>query len=148
MALGIFGQLDWLTTRVKRLCCAVKELQEGGGTAYKVYRATMVSDQAGGGDPVVTVLENTLGGDIVWTKNPFDFANIEGVLSGAFPDVTKVHILYNARVSDDNGATLYDVFLTRGGNDVLSMTCWNGGVSSEISIPPYAPLSIEIKVYP
>jgi hypothetical protein len=147
MAWSIFGQLDWLTTTVKRLCCAVKELQEGGGTTYKVYRATMFSDQAGSG-PAVTVLENTLGGDIVWTKNPLDFTNIEGVLSGGFPDVTKVHILYNARVSDDNGATLYDVFLTRGGNDVLSMTCWNGGVPSEITIPPYAPLSIEIKVYP
>jgi len=145
MAWSIFGQLDWLTVRVKRLCCAVKELQEGSSN-YKVYRATLST--SGGGDPVVTVLENTLGGDIVWAKNPLDFTNIEGTLSGAFPDVTKVHILYNARVSDDNGATLYDVFLTRGGTDVLSMTCWNGGVPQEISIPPYAPLSIEIKVYP
>ena len=147
MAWSIFGQLDWLTTRVKRLCCAVKELQEGGGTAYKVYRATMVSDIAGGG-PTVTVLENTLGGDIVWAKNPLDFTNIEGVLAGAFPDVSKVHILYNNRVSDDNGGSLYDVFLTRAGNDSLSITCWNNGIPSEITIPSNAPLSIEIKVYP
>lgn len=147
MAWSIFGQLDWLTTRVKRLCCAVKELQEGGGTAYKVYRATMVSNIPSGG-PTVTVLENTLGGDIVWTKNILDFTNIEGVLAGAFPDINKVHILYNNRVSDDNGATLYDVFLTRSGNDSLSITTWQNGIPSEITIPPYAPLSIEIKVYP
>ena len=28
MAMGIFEQLSWLTTKVKRLCCAVKKLEQ------------------------------------------------------------------------------------------------------------------------
>jgi TFIIF-interacting CTD phosphatase-like protein len=146
MAMGIFQQLAWLTTTVKRLCCAVKELQEGGGSGYKVYRATLST--SGGGDPVVTVLENTLSGPIVWTKNPFSTGLYEGVLIGAFPDVSKVHILYNNRVSDDSGASLYDIYLTRSGDDGLVITTWNGGVPQDDNIPANNPLSIEIKVYP
>ena len=145
MAWSIFGQLDWLTVRVKRLCCAVKELQEGSSN-YKVYRATLST--SGGGDPVVTVLENTLGGNIVWTKNVLSTGSYEGTLVGAFTDVNKIHILYNNRVSDDGGPSLYDVYLTRGGNDVLFMTTWNSGAPQDDCISVSNPLSIEIKLYP
>ena len=30
MAMGIFEQLGWLTTRVKRLCCAINGIKTGG----------------------------------------------------------------------------------------------------------------------
>ena len=112
---------------------------------YKLYRATLST--SGGGDPFVTVLENTLSGTIVWTKNPFATGTYEGTLIGAFPDVNKVHILYNNRVSDDGGASLYDIYLTRGGDDTLLMTTWNGGTPQDDLILASNPLSIEIKVY-
>jgi hypothetical protein len=47
MAIGLFEQLNWLTTRVKRLCCAVDQLQQGG-SSYKVYTALLT--QSGGND--------------------------------------------------------------------------------------------------
>jgi len=144
MAWTIFGQLDWLTTRVKRLCCAVKELQEGGGTAYKVYRATMY--QQNDNPPVVTVLENTLDGDIFWEY--LGVGSYQGTLVGAFP-LDKTHILYNHRVSDDSGASLYDVYMFRNSNDLLQITTWNGGVPQDGLISGgVAQLSVEIKVYP
>lgn len=37
--MGIFEQLAWLTTRVKRLCCAVDKINESGAGSYKVYTA-------------------------------------------------------------------------------------------------------------
>ncbi len=46
MAMGIFQQLDWLTTRVKRLCCAVEQIQQSGAGSYKVYTALLT--QSGG----------------------------------------------------------------------------------------------------
>ena len=58
MALGIFGQLDWLTTKVKRLCCAVDKVKESGAGSYKVYTATIT--QAGTDPATVIVLKNTI----------------------------------------------------------------------------------------
>jgi len=49
MAMGIFQQLDWLTTRVKRLCCAVEQIQQSGAGSYKVYTALLT--QSGGDGP-------------------------------------------------------------------------------------------------
>jgi len=46
----------------------------------KIYRATI--SQTGTNDPVVTVLENTIG-PIVWTRNIA--GNYHGTLTGAFP---------------------------------------------------------------
>ncbi|MBC8377178.1 MAG: hypothetical protein H8E26_14130 [FCB group bacterium] len=51
------------------------------GPDVKVYRALLT--QAGAGAPVATVLENTLGGEIVWSR-PGVGTN-RGTLAGAFP---------------------------------------------------------------
>lgn len=64
MAWTIFGQLDWLTTRVKRLCCAVDKIKESGAGSYKVYTALLKSDDLD--NPVV--LKNSLGEELVWTN--------------------------------------------------------------------------------
>lgn len=47
---------------------------------YKVYAA--IINQGGGSDPVATVLENTLGGTVVWTRS--DVGSYLGTLTGAF----------------------------------------------------------------
>lgn len=55
----------------------------GGGTApYKVYTALL--SQSGTDAPVATVLENTLGGDVVWSRN--DVGDYTLSLTGAFVD--------------------------------------------------------------
>jgi hypothetical protein len=49
---------------------------------YKVYTALLT--QTGTSTPTAIVLENTLGGDIVWSRN--DAGDYLGTLNGAFPD--------------------------------------------------------------
>jgi hypothetical protein len=66
----------------------------GGGPASttKVYRALLT--QSGTDDPVATVLENSLGGDVVWTRDTTGF--YFGTLAGAFPiDKTLANIRDN-----------------------------------------------------
>ena len=53
---------------------------------YKVYTALLT--QTGTNAPTATVLENTLGGTIVWTRN--STGNYYGTLNGAFPVANKV----------------------------------------------------------
>ena len=55
---------------------------------YKKYVATI--SQTGTSDPIVTVLENTIG-DIVWTRTLA--GRYEGTLVGAFPDQSKTYLL-------------------------------------------------------
>ena len=52
----------------------------GGGASYLVYTALLT--QSGTDAPVATVLENTLGGTVVWTRT--DVGTYEGTLTGAF----------------------------------------------------------------
>lgn len=63
------------------------DLQEGVATwvpspaaSYKVYTALLT--QSGTDAPVATVLENTLGGTVVWTRD--NVGSYFGTLSGAF----------------------------------------------------------------
>ncbi len=53
-----------------------------GGSSYLVYTALLT--QTGTDAPVATVLQNTLGGTVVWTYE--DFATYQGTLTGAFTD--------------------------------------------------------------
>ena len=74
---------------------------------YKVYSALLT--QTGTDDPIPTVLQNTLGGDITWERT--DIGNYVGTLLGAFPEnktfviLTQgggvVCILNSLRISDD-----------------------------------------------
>ena len=54
------------------------------GVGVKVYRALLT--QTGTDAPVATVLENTLGGEVVWTRD--DIGLYTGTLAGAFPSAT------------------------------------------------------------
>ncbi len=56
--------------------------------SYKVYTALLT--QTGTSDPTSVVLENTLGGDIVWSR--VTDGQYLGTLNGAFPDINKVFI--------------------------------------------------------
>lgn len=52
----------------------------GGGSSYLVYRALLT--QTGTNAPIATVLENTLGGTVVWTR--IQAGTYLATLSGAF----------------------------------------------------------------
>lgn len=138
------SNLLWEITKQMDRLTKVVSASGGGSVPYKVYRATMY--QQNDNPPVVTVLENTLGGDIVWTY--LTIGVYEGTLLAAFP-LDKTHILYNHRVSDDSGASLYDVYMFRTSDDVLQITTWNNGAAQDGLITRgVGQLSVEIKVYP
>ena len=64
----------------------------GGAAPYKVYTALLT--QSGTDAPIATVLENTLGGDIVWSRN--SVGNYTATLLGAFIDnKTTIQIIAN-----------------------------------------------------
>jgi len=56
------------------------EALPAGGSSYLVYTAIM--NQSGTDAPVPTVLQNTLGGTVVWTRS--NTGDYNGTLSGAF----------------------------------------------------------------
>ena len=98
------------------------------GASYKVYTALLT--QTGTDAPVATVLENTLGGTVVWTRD--DAGSYLGTLSGAFT-ANKTHVL-----AVGFGAGYGNLVATRQDNN----TVFVGLTSDEFS------LSIEIRVYP
>ncbi len=57
--------------------------------AVKVYRALLV--QSGTNNPTTEILENTLGGTLVWVRN--DVGEYVGSLTGAFPSQAKTAII-------------------------------------------------------
>ena len=75
---------------------------KGTGTVIlngvKVYRALLT--QSGTSVPTVTVLENSLGGTVVWTRD--SIGNYVGTLAGAFPS-GKTGVLCGQRPSLDSG---------------------------------------------
>ena len=71
----------------------------GGGASYAVYTALLSQDDID--DPVPTVLENTLGGTVVWTRE--DAGVYVAVLSGAFT-AGKTFFIFGGIVSTDDPA--------------------------------------------
>lgn len=67
-------------------------------SGVKVYRATL--SQTGTSSPTATVLVNTLGGTVVWTRS--SAGSYLATLAGAFPDQTKnfASIIYGVNTSD------------------------------------------------
>jgi len=79
---------------------------------HKVYRALLT--QPGTDAPVATVLENSLGGTVVWTRNTA--ASYHGTLAGAFP-ANKVFILVNGM----NDGTVIAYYGERLDNDIVNL---------------------------
>ena len=73
--------------------------QGGDSRPYKVYTALLT--QSGTDAPVATVLENTLGGDVVWSRE--ELGVYTGVLNGAFiQDKTFLYSKNKVYSSDDS----------------------------------------------
>lgn len=100
--------------------------------SYKKYVALMT--QSGSGNPVATVLENTLGGTVVWTRT--SSGSYKGELSGAFT-TDKTVIFFNA--SDSPFQSYIKL------NTVSNYIDWQNGSDDRMGNNG---TMIEIRVYP
>jgi hypothetical protein len=109
------------------------------------YKALLA--QSGTDAPVATVLENSLGGTVVWTRT--DAGDYLATLSGAFPE-TKTFI-HNKERSWYGGSSNY-FRLNRTGDNTIRLRSGDdtGTYDDMISNVPgeYGPFPILIEVYP
>ena len=100
---------------------------------YKIYNAILT--QSGNLDPVATVLQNTLGGTVVWTRDSEGL--YFGTLTGAFtPNKTLVQATNSTdKINKIGNTTANYIELSMFDTDLQSYA------------DSFAKLSIEIKVY-
>lgn len=135
------------TTTVNRINAPAGSVDPNGvldlGLGVKVYRALLT--QTNTDAPVATVLENTMGGTVVWTYS--DVGTYAGTLAGAFT-VDKTFCdgdtsWFNS--SDLTGARVAYFAPSGTGNSVLLST----GIAAEtLSDGLLANYAVEILVYP
>lgn len=70
---------------------------ESANVNYKIYRALIT--QTGTNNPTIIVLENTLGGDIVWTRTSQGF--YKGTLANAFDDNKTFYYINSKKYLED-----------------------------------------------
>lgn len=114
-------------------------LVKGQTESYKVYAALLT--QSGTDAPVATVLENTLGGTIVWTRNTI--GNYTATLTGAFTlNKTCIVLGSNININDIDNAVLNTSTLTV--NDFILYTNATDTIAWDDVL---LNTSIEIRVY-
>lgn len=107
-------------------------------SSYKRYVASLT--QAGTDDPVAMVLENTLDGEVVWTRQGPGL--YKGTLVDAFPDA-KTIIFFNRSSDLDRDAVINSSLETLTDSSV-SVVTWNGAALADGILQVS---SIEIRVY-
>jgi hypothetical protein len=105
-------------------------------TVAGVKRYVALLSQSGTDAPVATVLENSLGGAIVWTRT--DVGEYRGTLTGAFPTLSKTFFVpqrpYIPQLETHGvlaWASVNAINLTIGGDDMM-----DGGLMIEIRVYP------------
>ena len=101
---------------------------------YKKYIANI--SQAGTADPIVTVLENTIG-DIVWAR--VSAGRYQGTLTGAFPDQDKLY-LYLGNSQQNNYVAIFRVSA-----DIIEIITYDFTNTGQDNMLDYN--TIEIRVY-
>ena len=125
-----------------RLKAIFAKLPTGGGDSrpYKVYTALL--NQSGTNAPVATVLENTLGGDIVWSYYTEGVYN--GELLGAFT-INKTDISFGAYKSSGQAGDKINIYDDEGESEdsikIIQQTYDNNSVDG------FSNIRIEIRVY-
>lgn len=114
---------------------------EIGGASYKVYTALL--SQSGTNAPTAVILENTLGGTVVWTRS--SVGTYSATLTNAFPSNKTVIIYDGVRplVSDLTNAGYYHI--ERSNNSTVSLNTGYFETNSDGYLDLYP---IEIRVYP
>lgn len=107
----LINSLSWFDIPFK-LKAIFAKIPSGDSRPYKVYTALVSQSETN--DPIATVLENTLGGTVVWTRQ--DIGYYRANLTGAFVDSQKVGISgvldstssrISAYVNDENSVEFY-----------------------------------------
>ncbi len=106
----------------------------GDSSGVKVYRALLT--QTGTDAPVATVLENTLGGTVVWSYG--GVGTYTATLANAFT-ANKTHLMAGTPSSPSVGLAFY-----RGGTDTLGVDTTNGDPSDDI----LSNNAVQVLVYP
>ena len=108
---------------------------------YKIYTALLT--QSGTNAPVATVLENTLGGTVVWTRTEVGF--YQATLMNAFTE-NKTHFTQMLYYEETDDPYSIAAFLFRMNANQMGLVTKNLGVTVEFG--DYIPMiPIEIKVY-
>lgn len=89
--------------------------ENSGGNSYKVYTALLT--QEGSNPPTAIVLENTLGGDVVWSyAAPGVY---KGTLTGAFPEDKTAMFITSTRWN---------------GDALMFMSLWGGDIPNAVAV--------------
>ena len=120
-----------------------------GGTVtvngVKVYRALLT--QSGTSAPTVTVLENTLGGTVVWTRN--GAGEYYGTLANAFPASKLVMRVFRSNYTPAFFGDEYFFDLVRISSNVIAIQAYEGGILADSILSEGNDFDgVEILVYP
>lgn len=110
----------------------------GVGVQPKVYKAIL--NQTGTDAPVATVLVNTLGGTVVWTRDSMGVYS--GTLAGIFL-ASKTLVFLGGLADPANG--YYSYAANEGAPDVVAVKSYSGGFAADAIL---GDTSIIIEVYP
>ncbi len=109
----------------------------GVGVQPKVYKAIL--NQTGTNAPVATVLVNTLGGTVVWTRS--GVGTYLATLAAAFPaDKTIIFSTSPVLLEDGESSSAY-----AGSDDVFNVVSYSSSVASDGVINQF---SVIVEVYP
>ena len=110
----------------------------------KVYRATLT--QTGTDAPVATVLENTFGGELVWTRTAV--GSYAATLTDAFPDANKVFIPTSSILYITSGDVLQLLTMARATPHEISVITTDITVNLDSAEWEDINAPVEIIVYP
>ncbi len=119
----------------------------GGGAGFpagtKMYTALL--SQSGTDAPVATVLQNTLGGTLVWARTGVGVYT--ATLAGAFTE--NKTFLPNVFILSDSGIPTGSIVVSRFSPNIIKLESFNNaGDPEEIGIYLLNPFNIQIIVYP
>lgn len=97
--------------------------------------------------PVATVLENSLGGTLVWTR--VSAGIYRGTLVGAFPDASKI-FWPNPLTLSDSGVIVGTVIIHWASEDSIEIHTYDSSGSDHADgiLEYYQPYRLELRVYP
>lgn len=128
-------------TTLSEALILLNSIFEATPASYLVYTALL--NQSGTNAPVATVLENTLGGTVVWTRT--DVGTYVATLVGAFTE-NKTTTIQEVVNQNDIEANTINISGVRTGNNTYSLSSGAAGVGGlDDVINNY---TIEIRVYP
>lgn len=110
-------------------------------STVKVYRALLT--QSGSSAPVATVLENTLGGTVVWTRTSAGI--YRGTLASAFPSAKTMFLcqsIYDPAIDEMYMTTV------RGDDNYFAVTTGASAVNSDDVLGALGSFAVQVLVYP